>query len=165
MRKSVPRARSRTSRSYAKRLGPGGAVGGLLIACINTLLRWSPKKETQRRSVPKPGSSSELQGTLGSFALSEVIQLLHEKKKTGVLCLRRTGAQGEIYFRGGDVLCARVGRSKGGRAFRTLMEWRKGSFAFVPGPVTRRRTIRQHPITLLIDAARILDERRRNRAA
>ena len=108
---------------------------------------------------------TDLKGALSTFPLTEVIQLLHETRKTGILCLERADGQGEIYFSEGEARYARVGRSRGQRAFHALVKWVEGDFTFIPGKVRRRRTIKRQTMGLLIEATRLLDEQRQRKAA
>ncbi len=48
-----------------------------------------------------------LEGNLKEFSLAEVLKLIEVSKKTGVLNIARPGAQGQIYFREGNVYFAR----------------------------------------------------------
>lgn len=48
-----------------------------------------------------------LEGNLKEFSLAEVLKLIEVSKKTGLLNITRPGAEGQIYFREGNVYFAR----------------------------------------------------------
>jgi hypothetical protein len=100
-----------------------------------------------------------LSGSLTSINLADIIQLVSNSKQTGRFVLtRNTGQKGAIYLKGGEIVHAEVEEFKGEDAMFTLISWSEGEFVFEEGTFETRTSI-QRPITsLLMEAARRIDE-------
>jgi len=105
------------------------------------------------------GGHVELQGSIREFSVPDVVQFLCGHGKTGKLALSFAGAGGAIFFDGGAVVHAEVGRREGEDAFFELMGRVEGNFEFVPGETSGKKTVRQHTQILLLEGARRSDER------
>jgi hypothetical protein len=100
-----------------------------------------------------------LKGSLTSINLADIIQLVSNSKQTGRFILTRTnGQQGMIYLKKGEIIHATVEEFKGEDAIFTLIAWDEGEFIFEEGAFDVPTSI-QRPITsLLMEAARRIDE-------
>lgn len=69
-----------------------------------------------------------LKGDVGEFPVSELLRFVREGRRKGVLTVRRGGEVGEIYFAGGSVVGAVLGREVGGKVLAEIARWRDGVF-------------------------------------
>lgn len=104
---------------------------------------------------------NNLQGLLQSIGLSDVVQLLHMNRKTGILRVQNGRFNGVLHVNAGEVVHAEAGQSIGELAAFELMTWDRGEFEFVTGPVKAVGSIRRSVPDLLMESARTLDTRRR----
>jgi hypothetical protein len=104
---------------------------------------------------------TNLRGTLESISLTDVAQLLHVNRKTGMLQVTSGRVSGVLYFSQGEVIHAETLAARGEGAAFEILEWVAGQFEFlttqVQVPVSIRRTVPD----LLMDSARLQDSRRR----
>lgn len=107
---------------------------------------------------------NNLQGLIQSISLSDVVQLLHMNRKTGVLRVQNGRFSGALHVSGGEVVHAESGQTIGEVAAFELMTWDRGEFEFVTGAVKPVGSIRRSVPDLLMESARTLDTRRRLRA-
>jgi hypothetical protein len=100
-----------------------------------------------------------LKGSLTSINLADIIQLVSNSNQTGRFILTRTnGQQGMIYLNKGQIIHAEAEVFKGEDAIFTLIAWDEGEFVFEEGASDAPTSI-QRPITsLLMEAARRIDE-------
>jgi hypothetical protein len=98
------------------------------------------------------------QGSLAELHLPDIIQLVSVSGKTGVF--RLTGGQygGEIYLKKGKIVHAELGELEGEEAVYSLAIWREGEFRFDAAVSAPRQTIQKSNTSLLMEAARRLDE-------
>jgi hypothetical protein len=101
----------------------------------------------------------ELQGSIGQFSVPDVVQFLCGHSKTGKLDLAFADSRGSIFVDGGTVVHAEHGSREGEEAFFELMSCVEGTFEFVPGETSGRKSVRQHTMILLLEGARRSDER------
>ncbi len=107
----------------------------------------------------------ELRGNLRDFSLPDIIQLVGFGRKTGVLRVEgpeRPGAA--LYFEEGKVVHAEFGEIRGEDAVYGLFRVAEGEFRFHAEAVPRERTINLEATNLVMEAARLLDEARRDEA-
>lgn len=104
---------------------------------------------------------SNLRGALDSISLTDVAQLLHVNRKTGLLQVNSSKASGVLYFSSGEVIHAETLSSQGEAAAFEILEWATGSFEFLTTQVQIHASIRRTVPDLLMDSARIQDSRRR----
>ena len=74
-----------------------------------------------------------LQGTLDTFGLADVLQMLAATAKTGCLRVEGDGGRGEVWLRSGAVTAATTSRVADGQLDEVLcdlLRFRSGSFAF-----------------------------------
>lgn len=104
-----------------------------------------------------------LGGRLEQLGLSSLIVMLEMERKQGVVRVRNDADArvGQLHFRNGNIVGATIGEDKGVDCVFEMMFWEKGSFAFNPQVVNTPDTIRSSPTSLLIEGARLADERNR----
>jgi hypothetical protein len=98
------------------------------------------------------------QGSLAELHLPDIIQLVSVSAKTGVFRLTGGPHRGEIYLEKGRIVHAELGDLEGEEAVYSLAIWREGEFRFDTGVNTPRQTIQKSNTSLLMEAARRLDE-------
>ena len=99
-----------------------------------------------------------LQGSLNELPLPDVIQLVSVSGKTGAFEIKCDEAEGKIYLRDGQIVDARVGRLRGDSAVYEMAIWSQGNFSFNPGEKSEQVTIHMSNASLMMEAARRLDE-------
>jgi hypothetical protein len=104
---------------------------------------------------------SNLRGTLESISLTDVIQLLHVNRKTGMLQITQGRVSGVLYFSSGEVIHAETNLGKGEAAAFEILEWTTGSFEFLTTQIQVPASIRRTVPDLLMDSARMHDSRKR----
>ena len=98
------------------------------------------------------------QGSLAELHLPDIVQLMSVSGKTGVFHLTDGGLSGEIYLREGQIVHAQIEDTQGEDAVYALAIWNRGEFRFEAGVATDIRTISKGNTSLLMEAARRLDE-------
>ena len=79
-----------------------------------------------------------LTGEMRGFHLPELLQVLGQGKKTGVLTLHGGVAEGTLTLHNGRLVAARVGAVSGEEAFFALLRNLDGRFSFVATPSEAR---------------------------
>jgi DNA-binding response OmpR family regulator len=105
----------------------------------------------------------EIEGSLGQISLVDLLQIFTLNRKTGLLEIKSAEIEGRIYVHDGGVVHASTGRHRGEKALFRLLQWREGSFAFIPEQVTGDLNIRRSTDMLLLEGARQADELNRLR--
>lgn len=114
---------------------------------------WSPSE------IP----SSETTGEIVGFNLPDVIQLNHQNRFSGCISVESAAGIGLLFFRDGEITHAEQGSRQGEEAFYDVFAWPPGRVRLQPKVMTTRSTIVKSLQHLLLDAARVLDERRAGR--
>lgn len=104
---------------------------------------------------------SNLRGSLESISLTDVAQLLHVNRKTGMLQLSSGKNSGVLYFSNGEVIHAETLSARGELAAFEILEWATGHFEFLTTQVQIPASIRRTVPDLLMDSARLQDSRKR----
>jgi hypothetical protein len=99
-----------------------------------------------------------LQGSLSELPLPDVIQLVSVSGKTGAFDIQSSDSEGRIFLRDGQIIDAVVGQLRGDGAVYEMAMWSQGTFSFNPGEETDQVTIRMSNASLMMEAARRLDE-------
>ncbi len=99
-----------------------------------------------------------LHGSLSELPLPDVIQLVSVSGKTGMFEIRSNDVQGKIFLKDGQIVDAQVGELRGDNAVYEMAIWSEGTFSFKPGEVSDRDTIHMSNASLMMEAARRLDE-------
>jgi len=108
----------------------------------------------------KPGGRG-VSGSLQEMALPDLIQMIANGRKNGILKVRNGAAQGELMFQDGSIHDARFGELSGAEAVYGVLRLTDGDFTLEPqtAPVTDVIGIPTHH--LLLEAMRRLDEEQR----
>jgi CheY-like chemotaxis protein len=145
------------SRVPARRITPRG------MPAVGT----PPRQPEPARAVPGRSSETEtgrrtvLSGSLEEFGLSSLLIVLELERKTGVVIMRNPQTVGRIYLRQGRVVRAQVEGSdrRGQLAVYDLLGWPRGRFEFNVGEVGGDDEIGSSTSFLLLESARLQDER------
>ncbi|MGH9441037.1 MAG: DUF4388 domain-containing protein [Thermoanaerobaculia bacterium] len=98
------------------------------------------------------------QGSLKELPVPDIVQLMSVSGKTGVFTLVRGGDRGYIYLKNGQMVHSQIGEVSGEEAVYALAIWSSGDFQFTPNEETDQNTIHRSNTSLLMEAARRLDE-------
>src|SRR5512133_3056424 len=98
------------------------------------------------------------QGSIQELPVPDIIQLVSVSAKTGMFTLVRGAERGYIYLKSGQMVHARVGDLTGEEAIYALAIWNSGDFQFTPNEEAEAATIEKSNTSLLMEAARRLDE-------
>jgi hypothetical protein len=98
------------------------------------------------------------QGSLKELPVPDIVQLMSVSGKTGVFTLVRGGDRGYIYLKNGQMVHSQIGEVSGEEAVYALAIWSSGDFQFTPNEETDENTIHKSNTSLLMEAARRLDE-------
>jgi CheY-like chemotaxis protein len=147
------------------RMIPGEADPETIARFIEALLRDKTPVPIRADAGVLRGAPG-VEGKLAQVSLSELIELFHVNRKSGLLVVRlgggRRAANGRIDLIDGDVVQARIGSVAGEKALYRLLAWRRGRFAFREQPIARERGGIERPTrALLREAKRQADEWRR----
>ena len=104
---------------------------------------------------------SNLKGALESISLTDVAQLLHVNRKTGMLQVSSGKVSGVLYFSKGEIVHAETLAHRGEMAAFEILEWVSGQFEFLSTQVQTPASIRRTVPDLLMDSARLSDSRKR----
>jgi DNA-binding response OmpR family regulator len=119
--------------------------------------------------MPAPSESWEMQGlepalrgSLASFGLSSLLMVIELERMSGLVSLHGPIGSGRLAVREGRVLRARIDGDKGAHgphAIFQMLQWAKGTFAFEAGEVDGADQIERSTSFLLMEGARLVDER------
>ncbi len=98
------------------------------------------------------------QGSIQELPVPDIIQLVSVSGKTGMFTLVRGVERGYIYLKNGQMVHAKVGDITGEEAIYALAIWSSGEFQFTPAEEPETVSIERSNTTLLMEAARRLDE-------
>lgn len=98
------------------------------------------------------------QGSLKELPVPDIVQLMSVSGKTGVFTLTRGPERGVIYLKNGQMVHSRLGEVTGEEAVYALAIWSSGDFQFTPNDESDEHTITKSNTSLLMEAARRLDE-------
>lgn len=123
--------------------------------------------------LPKPFTTDELvararrlvrprvvlRGSLSEVAMPVLLTMLEQAKKTGRLVLAHGGTTATIDLVAGRIVDARTGNLPCRDALLALLDWSEGSFELIAGPVSAGRVLAMSVTHLLLEHARLTDER------
>jgi len=113
----------------------------------------------------EPAEESEgFHGDVTGLSLSDVIQLNGHNGFSGCITVQQGTRTGRIFFREGKIIHAEQGGKLGEEAFYDIMEWRSGHFSLERNVSTTSHTIQKNTQFILMEAHRLMDERRAGRA-
>lgn len=104
-------------------------------------------------------------GDLAGLSLPDIVQLTTSNGFSGCVTIQHEDRVGRIFVREGRVIHAEQGGRTGEPAFWDIMEWRSGHFGLQANVSTTAHTIQKSAQHLLMDALRVVDERRAGRPA
>ena len=100
-----------------------------------------------------------LKGSLDSINLADIMQLVSNSRQSGRFVLtRESGNTGYIILKNGEMIHSEVDNFRGEDAVFTLISWGKGEFLFEEGDYEAEVTIKRSVTSLLMEAARRIDE-------
>ena len=100
-----------------------------------------------------------LKGSLDSVNLADIMQLVSNSRQSGRFVLSKdTGTTGYIIIKNGEIIHSKVDNFHGEDALFTLIAWGKGEFVFEEGHFEEETTITRSVTSLLMEAARRIDE-------
>lgn len=105
-------------------------------------------------------SVSGFKGAVTGLPLSDVVQLKAHNHFSGCILVEYGARRGGIYFQAGEVVHAELGERVGAEAFYAIMTWPGGRFDIQDGVEAKSRTIDMKLTHLLLEAHRLMDERR-----
>jgi predicted regulator of Ras-like GTPase activity (Roadblock/LC7/MglB family) len=108
-------------------------------------------------------SIEDLRGSLAFTTLTDVVQFLHTTGRTGELWVEGGSEQraAQVYFERGSVYHAQDGAVTGIDALVGIISWTDGTFIFSNDKMVPAVSIEDPLPNILVEAARRLDERRR----
>jgi len=112
-----------------------------------------------------PAAGAETTGEIVGIGLTDVIQIHSHNRFSGCIGVESARGTGHLFFRDGEVVHAEQGGRSGEEAFCDILEWPPGRYRLQPNVATTRATIQKSSQHLLLDAHRLLDERRAGRPA
>jgi uncharacterized protein DUF4388 len=102
-------------------------------------------------------------GEIVGLGLADVIQINHHNRFSGCIAVESTAGNGLLFFRDGEIIHAEQGGRTGEEAVCEILDWPPGRYRLQPNVTTTRSTIQKTAQHLLLDAHRVLDERRAGR--
>ncbi|HET9598135.1 MAG TPA: DUF4388 domain-containing protein, partial [Anaeromyxobacteraceae bacterium] len=105
-------------------------------------------------------ASDGFEGGVAGLDLPALVQLNAMNRFSGCFRVSHGARIGMIFFRDGEIVHAEEGAHSGEDAFCEMVTWPGGRFSVEPNVVTARRTIHKSCNHLLLDAHRLIDERR-----
>ncbi|MFN7971088.1 MAG: response regulator [Acidobacteriota bacterium] len=99
-------------------------------------------------------------GNLRDFPLTDIIQLLHQGRKTAVVEVRKGKSKGEVFQKGGNVVHVEIsgpGATSGMKAFKTILRWGDSDFVIRHGVKTDQKTIELETSQLVLESLMELD--------
>jgi hypothetical protein len=111
------------------------------------------------------GDARGFRGNVAGLSLADVIQLNGNNRFSGCVTVHDGARTGLIFFRDGAILHAEQGGRSGEDAFYDIMAWSSGTFSLEANVSTTVHTIRKSVEHVLIEACRVIDERRAGRAS
>ena len=111
--------------------------------------------------APKDALSTDgFEGEITGLGLSDIIQLNVQNRFSGCIDVHHEGRRGLIFLRNGDVIHAEEGALIGDAAFCEIVSWPGGRFTMQENVATTRSSIQKSCQFLILDAHRLMDERR-----
>ncbi len=108
--------------------------------------------------------AAETTGEIVGLGLTDVIQINHHNRFSGCIAIESASGNALLFFRDGEIIHAEQGDRSGEEALYEVLGWPPGKFRLQPNVTTTRSTIQKSAQHLLLDAHRILDERRAGRS-
>ncbi len=103
------------------------------------------------------------EGAIAGLSLPEVVQLNVHNRFSGCVTVEYEQSRGLVFMRDGEIIHAEQGGKIGEEAFVDILGWPAGRFSLQPNVATTRNSIQKPWQHLLLEAHRVLDERRAGR--
>ncbi len=116
-----------------------------IFVMLNELITWTPHEG--------------FQGLLRRVGLQDVIQMECLGRNSSILEIHDQQMRGRIYIENGSIIHAAVGNEAGESALQQLLALAGGSFELLPFEAPPQRTIEGQWESLLMEAARVHDEK------
>ena len=126
-----------------------------VIARLNMILRRIDRIKTE-----ESGISRKLTGRLEEVSVEHLVENYGVERKTGILTLYdQKNRSGEIYFRKGSVVNARLGNFKAEKAVYQMLPWKEGHFMMTFKDVNVDDAITVSNLGLLLQGFKRLQDR------
>lgn len=125
-----------------------------LVARVENILLRQALRDEGGSARPRRGIS----GSLDSLDLADMIQTLSIGMKTACLSLTSDKRSGKIWFENGTPRHAETDNKKGEKAFYEMVSWNTGEFVIEHGIKTKRVSLKQDAMYLLMEGLRLMDE-------
>jgi hypothetical protein len=116
--------------------------------------------EAHTRVAERPALGECIRGDLGEIPPFAVLQILEMGRKTGVLEVETESGPGRLWLADGQPVHAETKELAGFEAALTISQAASGTFSFEPARAAPERTIEASVTELLLEASRLLDEKR-----
>lgn len=131
----------------------------VILAKVKRLVETKNNTLTEMQAVPSPTKAS-VTGNLAEISLPDIVQLLSNSRKTGMLVLRHGEEEAKVFINNGAVInCFHKGKD-GEDAFFLLLEWEAGEFALETDVTMPEQKITLSTENLMLEGFRQIDERR-----
>lgn len=128
-----------------------------VIARLQMILR-----RLDRMSTQEPQANRKVVGKLEEKSLDVLIENFGSESRTGVLALYdQNDRSGEVYFRNGAVINARLGNFKAEKAVYQMLPWKSGHFIMTFKDIQVEDAITVSNLGLLLQGFKRLQERNR----
>lgn len=114
---------------------------------------------------PLKGAAAGFEGEVSGLGLADIIQLDAVNRFSGCIDVQYQGRRGLVFLKDGEIVHAEHADVTGEAAFYEIVSWPGGRFSHQENVATTRSTIRKSCQFLILEAHRLLDERRAARAA
>lgn len=128
-----------------------------LLARVADLVERTNKLKDIENTSKQKGFS----GDLGDLSIVELVQMLNLNKKTGPLQIEGD-VNGTIFLRNGELHATKTPNHEGEEAFYELVALSKGTFSFEPDENSPERNINGSTMNVIMEACRIMDEKKAN---
>ena len=132
-----------------------------MVARVENILLRQALRDDHGSARPRRGIS----GNLDSLGLADMIQTLSIGMKTACLTLNSNDREGKIWFENGTPRHAETADLRGEKAFFEMVRWDTGEFVIEHGVKTKRVSLEQDPMYLLMEGLRLMDEDNNTAAA
>jgi response regulator RpfG family c-di-GMP phosphodiesterase len=133
----------------------------VLVARVQNVLT----REAIRRDGGGRRARRGISGDLETLPVPDIVQMLTMGMKTASVTFTSNGSKGQMWFDNGAGKHAKVGRSRGEKAFFEMVSWTSGEFVIEHGIECKDHTLKQDAMFLLMEGMRLLDESRRDAQA
>jgi Domain of unknown function (DUF4388) len=116
----------------------------------------------ESKSVPDKGPAG-FDGEIVGFNLADVLQINIQNRFSGCIAVESEEGNGRIFLRDAEVVHAEANGLVGEEALHEILAWPEGRFSLQANLAAARTTIQKEWRHLVLDAYRVIDERRAGR--